>query len=181
MTDRTKRVIIRAIAIGVHWIALTVALGSLVMRADTSYSELITPSFGAAPVVFGAMIAGFLLGLTIESPRFLAPLVILMCMVAAGFVGVLTYAPVADGLLIRTPSLDNYVSQRVVLMTLIMMITTIPTTVAGNLLGSHLRVRQEVAPHPEDYAGEDEVHWLEQRYGAHSKSETDTETGHRTA
>jgi hypothetical protein len=179
VTDYTKRVIIRAVAIGVQWIALTVALGALVMRADTSYSELITPSFGAAPVFFGAMIAGFLLGLTIESPRFLAPLVILMCMVSAGFVGVLTYAPVVDGILIRTPSLDNYVSQRVILMTLIMIMATIPSTVAGNLLGAHLRIRQEIAPHPHDFAVEDEVPWWEQKYGPHPNSESDAETGHR--
>ncbi|TVR75639.1 MAG: hypothetical protein EA415_03300 [Sphaerobacteraceae bacterium] len=179
MTDRTKRVIIRAGAIGLQWIGLTIALGALVMRADASYSELITPSFGAAPVFFGAMIAGFLLGLTIESPRFLAPLVILMCMVASGFVGILTYAPVVDGILIRTPALDNYVSQRVILMTLIMIMAVIPSTVAGTLLGGNLRVRQEIAPHPEDLAVDDEVPWWEQRYGSHSGTESDAETGRR--
>jgi hypothetical protein len=183
MTDRKKRVVIRATAIGLQWIGLTVALGALVMRADASYSELITPSFGAAPVFFGAVIAGFLLGLTIESPRYLTPLVILMCMVSSGFVGILSYAPVVDGILIRTPSLDNYVSQRVILMSLIMLMAVIPSTVAGNLLGGNLRIRQEIAPHPESFEVEQEVPWWEQRYGSgadtNSRADSDAETGQR--
>jgi hypothetical protein len=175
MDDRNKRVIIRAIAIGVQWIALTGALGAIVMRTDDSFSQIISPTFGPAAVFFGAAIAGFLLGLTVESPRFLAPLVILMAFVAASFIGVLSYAPVVDGVLVRTASLDNWVSQRVILMSLIMFMAMIPTSVAGNLLGGHLRIRQEIAPHPEDMAHEHEVPWWEQRYG--SGTEADSTSG----
>lgn len=169
----TQRIIVRSIAIGVEWLALTIALGSLVMRSDRSYDQLISPHFGAFPMFLGALVAGFLLGLTVESPRILAPLVIALALGAAMFVGVLAYAPVADGLLLRTAALDNYVSQRVILMFLILLIVSIPAAVGGNLLGTNLRVRQEIAPHPEDLEHEHETPWWEQRYPSNS----DTENG----
>lgn len=179
MSSRRKRVMIRATAIGLQWLALTIALGSLVMRADASFSELISPHFGAAPVFIGALVAGFLLGLTVESPRFLAPLAILMCVVSSMFIGILTYAPVVDGILVRTPSLDNFVSQRVILMSLIMMMAMIPAAVGGNLLGANLRIRQEIAPHPEDLEHEQEVPWWEQRHDADENAEAGAD--HRPA
>ena len=175
MSSRTKRVLIRATMIGLQWIALTVALGSLVMRSDQSYSQLISPHFGAGPVVAGALVAGFLLGLTVASPKYLAPLAIGMVLCASFAVGVLAYAPVVDGILLRTASLDNYVMQRAVLMSLILLIVTVPAAVGGNLLGAKLNIRQEIAPHPEDLAYEQEVPWWEQRHDRKS----DHETGHR--
>lgn len=177
MESRTKRVLLRATGIGVQWIGLTIALGSLVMRSDQSFSQLISPHLGAAPVFFAAAVAGFLLGLTIESPRYLAPLAILMAICASAFVGLLSYAPVVDGLLVRTPGLDNYVAQRILLMTLIIMMPMIPAAVGGNLLGSNLRIRQEIAPHPEDLVHEQEVPWWEQR--DESRPNADPEAGQR--
>jgi hypothetical protein len=174
VSSRTRRIIIRAFAIGLQWLALTTAVGSLVMRSDQSYAQLISPHLGAFPVFMGAIIAGFLLGLTVESPKALAPLVISMALGAAMFVGVLAYAPVVDGILLRTPSLDNYVSQRVILIFLILLIVSIPAAVGGNLLGSNLRVRQEIAHHPEDLEYEQETPWWEQRH----RSDSDQETGH---
>ncbi len=174
MNDRQKRILIRAFAIGLQWIALTIALGAIVMRAEDSYSEIVSPTFGAAAVFFAAAIAGFLIGLTVESPRYLAPLVILMAIVSSAFIGVISYAPVADGILVRTASLDNWVSQRVILMALIIIMAMIPTSVAGNLIGGYLRVRQEIAPHPEDLEVENEVPWWEQRYGSGKDRGSDT-------
>lgn len=180
MNSSQKRIIIRAIAIGLQWIALTIALGAVVMRADESYSEVISPTFGAAAVFFAAAIAGFLMGLTVEAPKFLAPMVILMAIVSASFIGVLTYAPVVDGVLVRTPSLDNWVSQRVILMALIIIMAMIPTSVGGNLLGGYLRIRQEIAPHPEDLAVEQEVPWWEQRYGSGKDRNVENEAEQHT-
>jgi hypothetical protein len=172
--SKSTRTIIRAIAIGLQWLALTSALGALVVRSDQSYEQLISPHFGALPVFIGALIAGFLLGLTIESPRWLAPLVILMALGSAMFVGVLAYAPVVDGILMRTASLDNYVAQRVILMALILLIVSVPSAVGGNLIGGNLNVRQEIAPHPHDLHDGNEVPWWEQR----RPSSTDAERNH---
>jgi hypothetical protein len=172
--SKSTRIIIRAVAIGLQWLALTVALGSLVMRSDQSYEQLISPHFGALPVFLGAIVAGFLLGLTVESPRYLAPLVILMTLGAAMFVGVLAYAPVVDGLLLRTAALDNYVAQRAILMWLILLIVSVPAAVGGNLLGANLKTSQEIAPHPEDLRDSQEVPWWDQR----RKSNSDPETNH---
>jgi hypothetical protein len=175
MTSRTQRVAIRATAIGAQWLALTIALGALVMRSDESFSEVISPNFGAMPVIFGAMLAAFLLGLTIESPRYLAPLVILMALVSSTFIGVISYAPIVEGLLVRTTSLDDFVAQRVIIMTLIMMLAMVPATVAGNLLGGRLNVRQEIAPHPEDLSEGQEVPWWERRSGSSGTTANEAE------
>jgi hypothetical protein len=136
---------------------------------------LISPHLGAVPVFLGALAAGFLLGLTVESPKYLAPLVITMAIGASMFIGILVYAPVVDGILLRTPSLDNYVSQRVILLALILIIVSVPAAVAGNLLGGYMNIRQEIAPHPEDLEYEQETPWWEQRHDTKS----DTETGQR--
>jgi hypothetical protein len=175
VSSRTQRIIIRVTVIGLQWVALTTALGSLVMRSDQSYSQLISPHLGAVPVFLGALVAGFLLGLTVESPKYLAPLVITMAIGAAMFIGILVYAPVVDGILLRSPSLDNYVSQRVILLALILIIVSIPAAVGGNLLGGYMNIRQEIAPHPEDLEYEQETPWWEQRHDTKS----DTETGQR--
>ena len=180
MENRRNRIIVRALAIGLQWIALTIALGAVVMRAEDSYSEIISPTFGPASVFLAAAIAAFLLGLTVESPRYLAPMVILMAITSASFIGVLSYAPVVDGVLVRTASLDNWVSQRVILMALIMIMAMIPSSVAGNLLGGFLRVRQEIAPHPEDLEVNHEVPWWEQRYGTGDDRKSDHEAEKHT-
>lgn len=179
MESRTNRIILRATLIGLQWLGLTIGLGSLVMRSDQSFSQVISPHFGVGPVIIGAIAAGFLLGLTVEAPRYLVPLVIMMCVGASSFVGIVSYAPVADGLILRTAALDNFVSQRILLMSLVMLMVIVPAAVAGNLLGANLRVRQEVAPHPEDLEYEQETPWWEQRHD--SKTQTDTETGQHTA
>jgi hypothetical protein len=165
MSDRRKRIIVRATAIGLQWAALTVLLGSIIMRSDASYNQLISPHLGGVYVFVGGVLAGFLLGLTVESPRFLAPMVILMCIGAAAFVGVLAYAPVWDGLIVRTTRLDNVVTQRALLMLFVVFMAAIPGAVAGNLLGSNLRVNQEIAPHPEELEDSGETPWWEQRSG----------------
>jgi hypothetical protein len=163
MTPQTKRIAVRAVAIGVQWIFLTIALGSLVMRSDTSFADLISPHLGAAPMFVGAFVASMLLGLTVESPRYLAPLTLLMCLCSAAFIGVLTYAPVVDGVLVRTTGLDNYVTQRVLIVTILLIMAAIPGATMGNLLGAYLNIRQEVMPHPEDLVSETEIPWWDRR------------------
>ena len=170
MSGRTGRTVLRVSAIVVQWLALTTAVGSLMIRSDRSFEQLIDPHFGMAPVFIGAMFASFLLGLTIESPRYLAPAALLMCLFASAFIGILSYAPVVDGVLVRTTGLDDYVMQRVVLGTLILSMAAVPGAVAGNLLGLYLNVRQEIAPNPEDLADLDEVPWWEQRNTSDSES-----------
>lgn len=163
MTRHNRRNLIRVTAIGVQWLCLTVALGSLVMRAERSFEELISPHLGAAPMFVGAFIAAFLLGMTVERPRYLIVLVLAMCVCAATAIAVLSYAPVVDGVLLRTTALDNYVAQRVLILTLLQLMAVGPGAAAGNLLGSFLNVRQEIMPHPEDLAREGEVPWWERR------------------
>ena len=175
MEARTRRIIVRATAIGVQWLALTIALGSLVMRADASYEQLVSPHFGAAPVFIGAAIAGLLLGMTVDSAKYLAVLVIGMCFVAASFVAIITYAPVVDGVLVRTTGLDNFVTQRIVLMSLIIMMSAVPSAVAGNLIGGKLSVRQEIAPDPDELSELQESPWWESRHDEPAQSETESE------
>lgn len=163
MSGSTGRTIVRAIAIGVQWLGLTIGLGSLVMRSDTSFSDVISPHLGAAPMFFGAVIAGVLLGLTLESPKLLIPLVLLLCVGAASFIGVLVYSPVVDGLVVRTNALDNFVTQRTVVVSLVLGMGAVPGALVGNLLGPRLDFRQEIMPLPEDVAESQEVPWWERR------------------
>lgn len=158
-----RRTLIRAAVIGVQWLFLVFALGSLVMRSDTSFSDVVSPHLGAAPMFIGAIVAGALLGLTIESPKTLAPLVVLLCVVSAGAIGVLAYAPVIDGVQVRTTFLDNFVSQRVLIVSMILAIGAVPGSVGGNLLGAYLDFRQEIMPDPADLASSREVPWWERR------------------
>jgi hypothetical protein len=177
MSSRTGRVALRVTVIAVQWVALTVGVGSLVMRSDTSFSQLISPTVGIAPLFIAAVAAGFMLGMTIESPKVAVPLTLLMCLGAASFVGVLSHAPVVDGVLLRTTALDNYVMQRVLLITLIMGISSMPAVIVGNLVGGRLNIRQEIAPHPEDLERDEEVPWWEKRHDG----KTDTEAGRHPA
>lgn len=163
MTSRTQRMLVRGAAIGLQWVCLTVALGSLVMRSEQSFEQLISPHLGAAPMFIGAFVAALLLGLTVERPRSLVVLVLAMCFCSATSIAVLSYAPVVDGVLLRTTALDNYVAQRVLILTLLQLMAAGPGAAAGNLLGSFMNIRQEIMPHPEDLALEDEVPWWERR------------------
>jgi hypothetical protein len=163
--SQTQRTIIRASLIALQWLFLTVAVGSLVMRSDPSFSDVINPHLGAAPMFAGSFAAAFLLGLTLERPRYLVPLVISMCLGAAAFIGVLSYAPVVDGTLVRTTGLDNYVTQRVLIVTLLLAMAAVPGAAGGNLLGGYLNVRQEVLPNPEDLQAAEETPWWERRRG----------------
>lgn len=163
MSVSTRRTLVRATAIGVQWLFLVIALGSLVIRSDRAFDDVISPHFGSVPMVIGAIVAGFLLGLTIESPKVLGPLVVLLILCAACFIGVINYAPVVDGVLMRTTGLDNYVTQRVVIVTLILILGTAPGAIAGNLLGTLLNVRQEMMPDPQAVAEMEEVPWWERR------------------
>lgn len=158
-----RRTLVRAAAIGLQWLFLAIALGSLVMRSDTSFSDVVTPHLGAAPMFVGAVIAGALLGLTIESPKVLAPLVVVLCVVSAGAIGVMAYAPVVDGVQVRTTFLDNFVSQRVLIVSIILSIGAVPGSVGGNLLGAYLDFRQEIMPDPNELATSQEVPWWERR------------------
>jgi hypothetical protein len=153
----------RATLIGVQWICLTVALGSLVTRSEASWEPLISPHLGAAPMFLGAFVAALLIGLTVEAPRYMVPLVLSMCITAAGFVGVMSYAPVIDGVTIRTTTLDNWVLQRVIIVTILLSMAAVPGAAAGNLLGGFLDIRQEILAHPEDLKAAEEVPWWEQR------------------
>lgn len=163
MSGSTRRTAVRAGAIAVQWLFLTIGLGSLVMRSDTSYSDVLSPHLGAAPMFVGAAVAGLLLGLTVESPKLLIPLVLLLCLGAASFVGVLAYAPVADGLLVRTNVLDNFVTQRVVIVSVVLGMGALPAGLGGNMLGASLDFRQEILPRPEDIEDAREVPWWERR------------------
>jgi hypothetical protein len=163
VSGRTRRIMIRATLIAIQWICLTVALGSLVTRSEASWASLISPHLGAAPMFIGAFVAALLIGLTVEAPRYMVPLVLLMCIAAASFVGVISYSPVVDGVTIRTTALDNWVLQRVVVVTILLTLAAVPGAAAGNLLGGFMDVRHEVAVHPEDASAAEEVPWWEQR------------------
>jgi hypothetical protein len=173
MTSRTKRVALRATLVFLQWLGLTIGLGSLVMRSDASFTELISPHLGSVPMFGAAIVAGLMLGATIEPLKACVPATILMCIGAACFVAVLSYAPVADGVLLRTTGLDNYVLQRVFLVTLILTIAAVPAAIIGNLLGGSLDIKQEIAPHPEDLRTEDVTPWWEQRDEMKSGSGTE--------
>jgi hypothetical protein len=171
LTARSRRVAIRALLIALQWVCVTVAVGSFVMRSEASLERLISPHLGAAPMFVAAFFGALLLGLTIESPRYMVPLVILMCLTAAAFIGVLTYAPVIDGAIIRTTTLDNWVLQRTIVVGILLLLAATPGAAAGNLLGGYLNVRHELFPHPEDLRENEEVPWWERRQETPTSSE----------
>lgn len=172
MTSRNQRITLRVALISLQWLALTIAVGSFVMRSDASYEELITPHLGALPLVGAAIVAGFLLGITVEPPRVAVVLTLLMCFGAVTFVGIMAYAPVADGELLRTAALDNFVIRRMFLLMMIISIAAVPASIIGNLVGGNLNPDQEIARHPEDAYHQGKTPWWEQRYGAESREQS---------
>jgi hypothetical protein len=163
VSDQRRRTLIRVLAIALQWVGVTTALGALAIRSDISFERFITPHWGAAPVFLGAFVGAFLLGLTLESPKALGALALLMCFVAASFVGIVLYAPVWDGTILRSNALDNFVSQRVLVLAMLMVMAALPGAAGGNLVGGWLDIRQEIMVDPRDLPDPNDEPWWEQR------------------
>jgi hypothetical protein len=163
MTDERRRLVARILITIAQWLALTIALGALVVRSDTTFELLVTPHFGSAPMFIGAFVAAALLGATVDSIKALAPMLLLMCLGAASFIGLMNYAPVIDDVLIRTNALDNFIAQRVVVITILLTIVAIPGAAAGSLLGSVMDPRGELFVSYETTPNNAPAPWWERR------------------
>jgi hypothetical protein len=159
MARESQRTMIRALCIGLQWIAVTTVVGALAIRSDVAFERLITPHLGAGVMFVGAFVGAALLGLTVESPKALGALVLAMCVVSASFVALVLYAPVWEGIIVRTTALDNLATQRAMILALLMAMAALPGAALGNLAGGWLNPRHEILADPRDVGAEEQPWW----------------------
>lgn len=154
-----------------QWIFLTIALGALVIYSADSLSGFIDPTLDGSLIFFGAFIAAFLLGTSIESFKLVMPLAILMCLGASLVFALVLFAPTFANVTVRTPSLENYAATRVFLFTVLMFLPAVVGAGFGNLAGGFLR---DDILGPEEYVdGVDRSSWYVRRGGESHQPDTD--------
>lgn len=150
----------RIVLIAVQWLCLTAGIGALLVRVDAALVSSIGGEVGIGSVGLVALLAGFLLGLSVPEPKALYPLAFLMCVSASLFVMGLVYAPVLAGTIERTTTLDNFALTRGLLYTGLLLAPVGIGAVAGQLLSSTLAKHGELLrPEPDDF---DRASWWDQ-------------------
>ncbi len=117
--------------IAAQWLLLTLAMSGGMARSSNALRDYVSPNLGDGWLTFGALLAGFLLGVTVMSPKALIPLVLTMSLVAATIFGLVIYLPAWQGTLFRSTTLANYAQQQALFLGIW---TTVPAVI-GSMIG----------------------------------------------
>ena len=135
----TRNQLLRIGLVTLQWLLLTFALGAAVIYSSDALDGFVTPNLDSAYVFFGAFVAAFLLGISIESFRVLMPVVVLMCAGASVIFVLVVFAPTYAEVTIRTTQLENYATTRAFLFTVLMFLPAVVGAGFGNLASGFFR------------------------------------------
>jgi hypothetical protein len=110
---RTK--LLAVVAVGLQWLLLTIALGTIIVYTDQSMEGLLGYQLNGGYAFFGAALIGFLMGATIERSPALVTMVIASCAGGAGIYVAVLFLPVWTGTLVHTVGLENFATTRAML------------------------------------------------------------------
>lgn len=122
-----------------QWLLLTLAIAGGMARGSNALRDYVSPNLGDGWLSAGAVLAGFLLGLTVISPKALFPLAIAMCFVASVIFGLVIYLPAWQGTLFRGTTLANYAQQQALFLWIWTMIPAVIGAMAGYLSSGGIR------------------------------------------
>lgn len=136
-SDRERKAGMSAgvLAVGVQWVLLTLALGTMIIYADRSLEGLIGFHLDSGYAFIGGALIGFLMGATVERTRALIPMVFMCCATASGIYVALLFYPVWTGTLVHTVGLENFATTRALLYFGLSAVPVSIGAMAGRLLG----------------------------------------------
>lgn len=129
--------------LALHWLMLTIALGAAVIYSDESLEGLVSPRIDGSTVFLAAFALALLLGIPVASARLLAPLVVAQCLVAALIYAAVVLSPTLAGTAERSRWLENFLTVRVFVLTLMMLLPATFGATVGTILGTTLQDRRE--------------------------------------
>lgn len=144
-----RRRALRITLAAAQWVLLTSALAAVIVRASSATSGLVMLHLDGSWIPIAAFLTALLIGITIESPRILGLLVIVMWLVAAGAIALLTMLPVWEEIIPGTSAITNYAINQLVVLPLVTSLPGAFGALCGNLLRRLLAGWQEILP-PED-------------------------------
>lgn len=162
MNERQRRQLLRGAVVTVQCILLTIAIGALIVHADTSLEGLITPRISFTLLFGGAFLAAVLLGLTIRKPIVLYPLMLVMSLASASVLAAVLLAPTWSGAIVRTNALENFATTRAFLFAGLVAVPMLIGALVGNLLSNVVGNWGEILPPIRD-ASDDMPSWWERR------------------
>lgn len=159
MNERQRRQLLRGVVVTVQCILLTIAIGALIVHADTSLEGLITPRISFTLLFGGAFLAAVLLGLTIRKPIVLYPLMLVMSLASASMLAAVLLAPTWSGAIVRTNALENFATTRAFLFAGLVAVPMLIGALVGNLLSNVVGDWGEILPPIRDSANEAPSWW----------------------
>ena len=128
-----RRTVTTVTAIALQWLALTVALASVVVHAGAALDDYVSPNLDGLFIFLAAFLLAGLLGMTVESPKVLVPLTFGMCITASAIYGGVIYSPVWLDISTGSVTLQNYASEQALLIFLWTLIPAITGALTGYL------------------------------------------------
>lgn len=164
MNECQRRQLLRGIVVAIQWLLLAVAVGALIVHADSSLEGLVSPRIGFSALFGGAFLAALLLGLTVRKAVVLYPLVLLMALASASMLSALLLAPTWSGTIGGTTALENFATTRAFLYAGLVAVPMLIGALAGNLLSNLIGDWGEILPPIRD-ASDEAPSWWERRGG----------------
>ncbi len=127
-----------------QWCLLTVGLGAVVVYSAPDLDGLISPHFDLTLMIAAALVMAAVLGLIVRSMIVAILLSVLMCAGSTLMFAITMFAPTFNGAVVRTGDLENFVTTRMLLYALLMVIPALIGVLIGNLAGGALDERREI-------------------------------------
>ncbi|MFW6075106.1 MAG: hypothetical protein ACOC9Y_05885 [Chloroflexota bacterium] len=164
MERLTGRQVARIALLALQALALTIALGALLVRSDDSIEGLLGGQIDLSYLFIAGFAAGLLMGITLPIPKVLFPVTFLMCLGAASAYVALLFAPTWEGVTVRTGALETFATTRALLYLGLTLVPTWLGALFGNLGSDLLGRHGEILP-PHDRDDQQAASWWERRHG----------------